>query len=506
MKRALLFALYTICAVLSWAQGRNYNVIMGDMNWLNFFNEQASILASTFDVTIRSASISEPDGALSLVVDETGIHNANFDLVQGGSSQDLGWPMRLAGFLILPKPNAPQRYMVFVNTPENDTRAGFVEVDMSLNSGAGGVVGSATTWYMTEATAKLAATTHANGTDYWVVQHKNGSDEFHAFRLHSAGFDTQPVISASGPDLAPAAGNSNYSSDYWSGMTFSLSGDKLAMGYNITPDSSGAAIFGFDDNSGQLQVRSADLRSTLHTIDDLTGDTIVSAFRSCFTSGVEFISSDDFLYVAYLDTTHGDGGSEVIQYDLSWPDPELASSSTSSMGFSISMSDPIGTDTLGPSLLAAPDGRMYLRSPHGYNNGVFRILTNAPHSFGETPATTFTSFFSPALHDTWGLPLFCKRYHDSEPAWLGVPERQAAASFRAVPNPISERGALVWGDSPPPDHLVWRDGMGRMVRSEPALNNGPTTVLLRQGLAAGPYLIEVGRQGRILGTAKVLLE
>ena len=152
----------------------------------------------------------------------------------------------------------------------------------------------------------------------------------------------------------------------------------------------------------------------------------------------------------------------------------------------------------------AADGKLYLRTPH-LNAGYLRQLNDLPGQLGD-PAPSWSSILFPGDPPTWGLPLSCKRYHDSEPAWLGVPERQVSASFRAVPNPIAERGALVWGDSPPPDHLVWRDGMGRMVRSEPALNNGPTTVLARKELPAGLYVLEVFRKGKPLGSTRVMVE
>ncbi|MBK8949749.1 MAG: hypothetical protein IPM68_13100 [Flavobacteriales bacterium] len=166
------------------AQARNYNVLFGTGLWLNLYNEVATAIPCTWPITKRSASISEPDGALSVVVDETGIHNANFDLVQGGGAQDLGWPVELASLLILPKPSAPQRYVVFLNTTEATKLAGYVEVDMSANGGAGAVVGPGTTWYLTGCTAKLAATLHANGIDYWLLQHLDGSDAFLYLSLH----------------------------------------------------------------------------------------------------------------------------------------------------------------------------------------------------------------------------------------------------------------------------------------------------------------------------------
>ncbi len=487
------------------AQARNYNVLFGQSSWLNLYNEVATAIPCTWSISKRSASISEPDGALSLVVDETGIHNANFDLVQGGSAQDLGWPAELASLLILPKPDAPQHYVVFINTTEAGKQSGYVEVDMSANGGAGAVVGPGTTWYLTGCTAKLAATLHANGTDYWLLQHPDGSDAFHAYPFTSAGLAPTPVVSNTGPVLGPTATAAKFSTDYHGDMRFSVMGDQLIMAYNHTPDTAAAALFWFDPASGVVTLRTSPLRAASRIIDSFTGDTLYIQQRSDFVCGVDLLPSSSHAYMCFLDTSRSDSGfnsSGISQYDLSLADQEIAGSVLSMTG-SFSGLSPWGPDTTGNNLMVASDGHLYLRDL--YNGNFLRDYLNVPVSLGN-PSPQLGYILMPSNLGTWGLPLFCKRYHDSEPAWLGVAERQAAASFRAVPNPIAERGALVWGDSPPPDHLIWRDAMGRMVRSEPAMNNGPTTVLARKELPAGLYVLEVFRKGKPLGSTRVLIE
>ncbi|MBK8949756.1 MAG: hypothetical protein IPM68_13135 [Flavobacteriales bacterium] len=464
----------------------------------------ATAIPCTWPITKRSASISEPDGALSVVVDETGIHNATFDLVQGGSAQDLGWPAELASLLILPKPDAPQHYVVFLNSTEATKQAGYVEVDMSANGGAGAVVGSGTTWYLTGCTAKLAVTLHANGTDYWLLQHPDGSDAFHAYPFTSAGLAQTPVISHTGPVIGPTGTSAKFSTDYHGDMRFSVMGDQLLMAYNHTPDTAAAALFWFDPASGVVTLRTSPLRAASRIIDSFTGDTLYIQQRSDFVCGVDFLTSGSHAYICRLDTSGSTGGwnnSTIIQFDLNLPDVDIAASALAIGGAAAGL-EPWGPDTTGNNLMVASDGRLYLRDV--YYGPYIRKYTSLPHSIGTITQLDYISW--PLSQGTWGLPLFCKRYHDSEPPWLGVPERQAAASFRAVPNPIAERGALVWGDSPPPDHLIWRDAMGRMVRSEPAMNNGPTTVLARKELPAGLYVLEVFRKGKPLGSTRVLIE
>ena len=502
---ALAITLVTGQQVAS-AQARNYNVLFGTGHWLNFYNEQVTAIPCIWPITKRSASISEPDGALSLVVDETGIHNANFDLVQGGSAQDLGWPAELASLLILPKPGAVQHYAVFVNTTEATKQAGYVEVDMSANGGAGAVVGMGTTWYMTGCTAKLAATLHANGTDYWLLQHADGSNEFHAYPFDASGLALSPVVSSTGPVLGPTTLNAPYSSDYHASMKFSVSGEQLLMGYDVAPDTMSAALFWFNAATGLVALRTDALRDINRYVHPFTGDTMQVNGISAAVAGLDFINTDDFAYVAFLDTTTWDGSGEshIVQYDLSLATTEIPYETVSINGQEPGAS-PWGLDTLGESLLLAPDGFLYLRRPHLGLGDVeqFDALPAQLDGTGQdgvsVPVTVNGS--------TWGLPLFCKRYHDSEPAWLGLRDVSGRdPAFRAVPNPITERGALVWGNSPPPDHLVWRDATGRLVRSEPALNNGPTTVLARKELAAGLYVLEVYRKGKPLGSTRVMIE
>jgi len=495
-----------LCCYECAGQARNYNMIFGSTNWLNFYNEQLTIIPSTFAVTARNATMSEPDGALSLVVDENGIHNVNFGLVQGGSSQDLGWPEHLASILILPKPEAPLRYFIFVNTPEDDKQAGYVEVDMSLNLGAGGVVGGGTTWYMSNTTAKLAATPHGNGADYWILQHADGTDTFHAFQFGLGGLSPVPIISAASPMLSATPTPDRLSSDFWGPMKFSVSGDQLALGFDHAADSAGAAVFWFNSSTGIVSTRNWSLAYTGHDLDDFTGDTIALTLPMDFTSGLDFLATDDFLYVSYLDTsTNGAGGFFGTQYDLNVCDACIPSTSLASNSAAIGFGTEWGSDTTGGSLILGPDGNLYLRTDWFYT-GILHGWDNVPHEFN-TSVAGHTVIQSPDLHETWGFPLLCKRYHDSQPAWLGVREDMIAQpSFRVVPNPIAQQGAMVWGNSPPPDHLIWRDALGRMVRSEPALNNGPTTVLARKELSTGLYMIEVLRDGKTLGTAKVMFE
>ena len=181
-----------------WGQARNANWVFSDGMWMTFTDSSMVMLPSPYNGTGRSACISDTTGQFLLLVDDTGIRNAQFNLLPGASAAELGWSTAGSSYLVLPKPGSPLHYMVLVNETPPDARAGYVEVDLGANSGMGGVAFAGTTWYMQHATAKLTATTDESETGYWVVQHADSGDIFEAFHLTATGMDPVPVLSNAG--------------------------------------------------------------------------------------------------------------------------------------------------------------------------------------------------------------------------------------------------------------------------------------------------------------------
>jgi len=71
---------------------------------------------------------------------------------------------------------------------------------------------------------------------------------------------------------------------------------------------------------------------------------------------------------------------------------------------------------------------------------------------------------------------------------------------------MAERAVLDMHGLGYPDHLKWFDAVGRLVREESALIDGPTVVLARGELTSGLYLVVPSRNGQRLGQARVLCE
>src|SRR5690606_18099788 len=162
----------------------------------------------------------------------------------------------------------------------------FSIVDMSLNSGLGGVV-MKNQLLLLPSTEKVAAVRHCNGVDWWIVGHEatpQGSNRFFSFLLSSAGIST-PVISASG------SFKSRIRSTKGGVMNFSPNGLKLAM--SIGPDvdigdppRSTLELFDFDPASGIV--------SNGFIVDEfLFGNGIGGT-----AYGIEFSPNNDFLYIA----------------------------------------------------------------------------------------------------------------------------------------------------------------------------------------------------------------
>ncbi len=101
--------------------------------------------------------------------------------------------------IILPRPATPNRYYIFC-TPLQGSATGvtYSEVDMTLNGGDGDVLGAnKNTFLFGPSTEQITAVKHCNGSDYWIISHQFGNNNFYAYQVTSAAV-LGPVISAVG--------------------------------------------------------------------------------------------------------------------------------------------------------------------------------------------------------------------------------------------------------------------------------------------------------------------
>lgn len=484
----------------SQAQLRNANWIVAQQAWLNFAGTNPANFPLSWAPTARNATMSDTLGNLLMVADETGLHDATFAPMPNGAAADLGWPAELSALMILPKPGDPDRYGVFLNTREDLKQAGYVEVDMSLNGGLGDVVGT-TTWYASNITAKLAATPHQNGTDYWVLLHEDGSDAFLAFPWTVSGI-TPPVISHTGATFTPTLFPS-IADDQWAAMKFNVAGDRIVLGRDRpdTDTSKVVSLFVFDDLTGIVGF-AFDLDAWHREYDP--PENPYEWWQHDHIAGVEFDASGSHLIAAFGRWSLGSVGYGSVQYQLApWQHDYVSASATYSIGFGNGTTD-VAIDSMGLCLNLAPDGSIYGRMGLGPWNGYLGVLTE-PCLLGSNCSGTVV--ITEAQGAVFGLPIQCKRYHDSEPTWLGVQEsRTEHPALRVRPNPLHDEAVLDLSGQPFPDQLRWRDSQGRLVRSEPAQLRGLCVRVLRDDLPSGIYILEALRHGDPVGRTRVILD
>ena len=499
MVRPLVLGCLIAVPLLLCAQKRNNNWVFGARGWLSFNGFTPDTLPLPYAPGWRNASISDTAGNFLMVVDEIGVHNALFGVMPGGGATDLGLSGEQAGYLILPKPEAPGHYVLLVNQREDLKRAGWFEVDMALDGGLGAVVGGIT-WYMDSCTAKLNATPHGNGSDYWILQHEDGTDEFQAYQLTSAGVVPVPVASHAGSDFVITGSPSN-SADFWGEMKFNVAGDLLALEtIGPPPDTSNTIeLYSFNDQTGEVQ-----FIATIYHQYTWSGGEIQDTFRKF--GGIEFDAPGEYLYLFSWDSLGLYSGQRLLQVDLVDLDQAALQASVLQLGTIGANARRFDLD--GSMLQLAPDGHIIFRT--SLNSPVppppCHWLINLPQGFpGGGTHFNFAQFlFSDSV---CRFPNFCKRYNDSEPFWLGIPNGSTETpTFSSHPNPMREEAVLVGTGNASVEALHWFDPTGRLVRSDRPQRRGPSLVLGRKGLPTGMYCVRVLAGGRTLGSIRVVCE
>ncbi|MBK9540262.1 MAG: T9SS type A sorting domain-containing protein [Flavobacteriales bacterium] len=295
--------------------------------------------------------------------------------------------------LIIPQPEHPELYYVFMVDRHDFARAGYVVVDMSQNGGLGEVISDTITYYMDSASCKIAATLTTEGNAYWIMHHEMGSNEFAAFRLSATGLDTVPVLSHTGTPFLSGFGITWY--DQYGPMTYSMDGSLLALAafddnYDTTSTNE---LFHFNNSNGVVQY-------------------ITSFPRLMSPSGVEFSPDNSQLYWYAVNDTLGQYYYELWQYSLS----SLLPTDIHASAFLVYSDTPNNMSYQGEQLLLAPNGNIYIL--HGAE---YLAVVDDPDQQGALCAYQDSGLALPSTWIVHWLPIFCKRYHDSEPFWTGIP-------------------------------------------------------------------------------------
>ncbi|MGL5890786.1 MAG: T9SS type B sorting domain-containing protein, partial [Bacteroidia bacterium] len=195
MKRLFLHLIFfaSLFPSILNAQGQNNNWYFGRQAALNFNSGvPVSVPGSAISTVEGCASVSDAAGNLLFYTDGITIWNRNNQPLPGASGTLLGDTTSSNSVIIVPRPGSTVQYYVITAdqggyiTP--NAGINYSLIDMTLNSGLGGLVTLNTLLLAPPATEKLAACLHANCTDYWVITHSMGNNQFQAFQLTASGF------------------------------------------------------------------------------------------------------------------------------------------------------------------------------------------------------------------------------------------------------------------------------------------------------------------------------
>lgn len=449
MKTAALAVLLLSSAAPQFAsaQARNnwWAIDWLDDRWLDFGASQPPAVVPLYPASNLSGfhgSISDTSGVLVLYMRPSGVGNSMGQTVPGPSpmwATDLG----CQGSVFLPA-HGTSRYGVFLTgqAAGGQVGAGFAEVDLSLNGGAGGVLGTGGRLLADSVLTSIAAMPHGNGSDYWGIFHARGSNAWYAFQYGPFGLDTVPVVSLAGA-VAEQTG-------VWSSqIKCSPANDRIAL--HTQTDT--LSVLAFDADMG-------------------TASDLVELVLPACLGGLEFSPSGRYLYAI----VHRPDSNLVLQWDL-WQSPNLIPTTETTV---------FATPNMGnycSGMLLAPDGRIYF--PQDQTSFLTRI--GSPDQPGALCNTQVNAVDIAPGELTPFVNNHCKWYHD-DTMTLGSAELVARSEPIVWPNPATCAAYVQLPENKGPWTLVVVDGVGRAVHSSFAPQGG-TVMVPTAEFAPASYLV-----------------
>ena len=174
-----------------------FNVTQNEANiW--YFGENAgldfnsgspvALLDGQLNTLEGCSTISDTNGNLLFYSDGVTVWNRNHGVMLNGTGLN-GHESSTHSALVVPKPNDPNIYYIFtVDQPFVGANGiQYSEVDMTLDSGLGGITANKNIILHTPTTEKLTAIKKSGGTGFWVLSHKLNSNEFIAYEVTASG-------------------------------------------------------------------------------------------------------------------------------------------------------------------------------------------------------------------------------------------------------------------------------------------------------------------------------
>ncbi len=256
------------------------------------FNSDGSVTTLTdgqLNTYEGCATLADSGGNLLFYTDGTTVYNKNHQIMLNGVGL-LGDFSSTQSATIVPKPGSTTLFYIFtLDSFAGNNGFRYSIVDMSLDSGLGGITNEKNVLIYTPSNEKIAIVKKTNILDFWIVTHGWNNNSFYSYSLTSAGLSATPIISNVG---AVTTGSTDLTFGY---MKISPDGSKIAI-CNSAID---AELLDFDANTGVVS-------------NPLILNTF--AFNTGFNYGAEFSSDSKKLYISKVN--FDPAPIEIVQYDL----------------------------------------------------------------------------------------------------------------------------------------------------------------------------------------------
>ena len=404
--KKLLFILFFVSGVVFAQQGNIW--YFGNQAGLDFnVSPPVALTNGQMSTNEGCASISNSSGQLLFYTDGIKVWNTNHALMPNanGSVSLGGNPSSSQSGIIVPDPGNINKYYIFAVSAYTASNVKYSRVDMTLNGGLGDVEVSTRAVSLVNATGEyIQAVLSADGSFYWVLVHKAGTNSYYAYQVTSTGVNLTPVISSTGSTTG-STGDIGY-------IKFNSSGNKLVRtGY----------LGGYFD------------------LCDFNRSTGVVSNAQTFTNanayGAEFSPNGNLLYISSV------GSNGTRQYNLN------AGTTAQILASGISLG------SAGGAIQSAPDGALYIA---GAGSSISKI--SSPNITGAGCGYTHQSVSLAGKTSTYGLPNIITSFVST-----GPPVLNSLASSNILCNsadidvtvssdggsPITSRG-FYYGTSPSP--------------------------------------------------------
>jgi len=150
---------------------------------------------STFE---GCATISNASGQLLFYTDGVTVWNKKQQIMSNGTGL-LGHSSSAQSATIVQKPGSLNLFYIFTTDNEHDPDGfRYSVVDLTLDNSNGAVTSDKNILIRTPSIESLGVTKHANGTDFWIVNHGWESNTFYAYQLSSSGLSSAAVTTSIG--------------------------------------------------------------------------------------------------------------------------------------------------------------------------------------------------------------------------------------------------------------------------------------------------------------------